>query len=133
MVWVRERGVLIAGDLVTLPIPAAADGYSSITGWLEAVEQVQAGNTDVVVPGHGAWEGGRQALSTTAALLRSIVDQVQAGRDRGATLSELEATVDVGSAVEHAALDARTLAALQALFVTPAVAIAFRELDEVGH
>jgi glyoxylase-like metal-dependent hydrolase (beta-lactamase superfamily II) len=48
----RERRVLAAGDLVTLPAPFLDTACPD--AWLRAVDRLQAQEFDVLVPGHGA-------------------------------------------------------------------------------
>ncbi len=53
-VWLFDPAsrVLVAGDLVTLPVPLFDTACSQ--GWLEALDRLQAQPFDLLVPGHGA-------------------------------------------------------------------------------
>lgn len=59
-VWILDRaaGVLIAGDLITLPAPFLDTACPA--GWSDALELLSALELEIVIPGHGAPMNGTQ-------------------------------------------------------------------------
>ena len=128
---VPERGVLIAGDLVTKPYPAAAEGFSSIVGWLSALDTLQSMDFDLLIPGHGDLvRDPREYLADLQGLMTSVVDQTRDGIERGSDAETIASDLDISAFADaHVPDDERQRAAFQAFFVQPAVAIAYRELN----
>ncbi|MFG2885294.1 MBL fold metallo-hydrolase [Streptomyces sp. NPDC048297] len=98
-VWVPERAVLFAGDVVWSGVtPYVLMG--SVSGSLEALERMRALGPRVVVPGHGP-VGGPELLDFTEAYLLMLRRLAVEGLRAGLTPLEAAARADLG---EFAAL-----------------------------
>jgi alkyl sulfatase BDS1-like metallo-beta-lactamase superfamily hydrolase len=98
--WVPDRKVLCCGDLFIWASPNAGNPqkvqrYPS--EWAAALRQMIALDAEVLLPGHGFLVAGadrvRQALTDTAELLESLVEQTLALMNQGARLDEIVHTV----------------------------------------
>ena len=70
VVWVPQRRVLIAGDLIfNQDIPFAMSG--SIGGWLEALERLRGLDAEMIVPGHGP-VCGPESINAVSSYLRFV-------------------------------------------------------------
>lgn len=94
--WVPERRVLCCGDLFIWASPNAGNPQKVQRyprEWAAALREMVALEPEVLLPGHGfpvlGAERVRQALSDTAELLDSLVDQALALMNAGARLDEL--------------------------------------------
>lgn len=77
----RER-VVVAGDILVHPLPYVYDGYP--TEWIATLDRISRLDVDVIVPGHGEVQRGRDHLLLVQDLLRSAVAQLDASlRRRG--------------------------------------------------
>ena len=54
VVWIPERRLLVAGDLVVAPTPYAT--YFNSPGMVKALTKLEAMNPAIVIPGHGPVE-----------------------------------------------------------------------------
>lgn len=127
-VRVVEPGVLLPGDLVTLPYPAAGEGFSSIRGWQEALAHLLELEFDFVVPGHGPVQDDRSYLQDLSTLMSELVEQVDAAKARGDAPETIAEQVDVTWWIDrHLRDDPRLRAGFQALFLNPAVQILLNE------
>ena len=98
IVWLPERRVLIAGDMIfNQGTPFALGG--SIRGWLEALETLRALDAETIVPGHGP-VCAAEAIDDVAAYLRFIQQTAQAGFDAGVGPLELARDTDLGRFAE---------------------------------
>jgi len=89
IVWIPERSVLFAGDLIfNGGTPFLLMG--SVAGAIEVLEQViRPLGAATIVPGHGPVFSGAEPIDATLDYLRFVLDV--AGRARAARLSPLEA------------------------------------------
>jgi len=119
-----DAGVLVVGDVVTLPYPAAADGFSSIRGWKAALEHILASDFRTLVPGHGAVQHDRTYVQDLLRLVSDIEAQVGRAVERGDTSEVIAEGLDVAWWTErHLGDDPRLQAGFSALFLSPAVQI----------
>ena len=94
VVWLPERKVVIAGDIVFhRGTPFALMG--SVAGWLEALDRVRALGAETVVPGHGP-VAGPEALDDVADYLRFVQGSAKAGFEAGASPLEVARELDLG-------------------------------------
>jgi alkyl sulfatase BDS1-like metallo-beta-lactamase superfamily hydrolase len=98
--WVPDKKVLCSGDLFIWASPNAGNPQKVQRyprEWAAALRQMVALGPEVLLPGHGFPILGagrvRQALSDTADLLDSLVDQTLALMNAGARLDEILHTV----------------------------------------
>lgn len=98
--WVPGRRVLCPGDLFIWATPNAGNPQKVQRyprEWAIALREMAALDAEVLLPGHGFPVVGaarvREALTDTAALLESLVDQTLALMNAGARLDEILHTV----------------------------------------
>ncbi len=94
VVFLREDGILAAGDLVGAPVPYAGTGF--IAEWVETLDRLRALRASVIVPGHGPVIRD----TTTVPLLASALLAVDSAARRGVADS-----VGVPKIVARTALD----------------------------
>ena len=94
VVWLPERKVVIAGDIVFhRGTPFALMG--SVAGWLEALDRVRALGAETIVPGHGP-VAGPEVLDDVADYLRFVQQSAKAGFEAGAAPLEVARELDLG-------------------------------------
>ena len=94
VVWLPERKVVIAGDIVFhRGTPFALMG--SVAGWLEALDRVRALGAETIVPGHGP-VAGPEVLDDVADYLRFVQRSAKAGFEAGAAPLEVARELDLG-------------------------------------
>jgi cyclase len=94
--YLPHERVLVAGDLLTHPVPYAFGGYPG--EWRRTLQAVAQLDIDVIVPGHGEVLRGKQHLLRVIDLLGSAIDQVTELVNRhgsAATLDEVTRRVDL--------------------------------------
>ncbi len=94
--WIPERKILVPGDLFIYAVPNAGNPQKVqryVSDWAEALEQMDALAPELMLCGHGLPIIGadriHEALSATAALLRSIEDQTLALMNKGWPLDRI--------------------------------------------
>ena len=93
-VWIPERRVLLAGDLLFHEgTPLAVAG--SIAGWLEALETIRALGAEMLVPGHGPL-GGPAMIDEVADYLRFVQATARQGVAAGVEPLALARETDLG-------------------------------------
>ena len=105
--WVPAHGVLCCGDLFIWASPNAGNPQKVQRyprEWAIALREMLERNPEVLLPGHGFPVLGadrvRQALTDTADLLASLVDQTLALMNEGARLDDIIHTVSVPAGLE---------------------------------
>jgi glyoxylase-like metal-dependent hydrolase (beta-lactamase superfamily II) len=98
IVYLPKEKILIAGDLLVLPIPYTFDGYPA--DWAETLRKMGLLDTEIIVPGHGPVQHDKAYLNLMTELLQSAVDQVrtrvrQIGHLGGRTLDDVKGAVDL--------------------------------------
>ncbi len=95
-VWMPERRVLCTGDLFIWASPNCGNPQKAQRfprEWAAALREMAALGPDMLLPGHGLPIMGRdravQALSETAELLETLVDQTIALMNEGASLDKV--------------------------------------------
>jgi len=92
--WLPGRGVLFTGDLVfNGGTPMLLQG--SVTGYLTALDRIQAYGASVLVPGHGR-PCGPQILDVLRRYAHFVLDAAVAARAAGLTPLEAAREVDLG-------------------------------------
>jgi cyclase len=94
VVFLPAERVLIAGDLVDVPAPAAAG--SDLGGWIAALGKLRALAPLLVVPGHGPLLAGDEAIRGLEQMLISTRAQTDSAVARGKTLEQALQSVDLG-------------------------------------
>jgi glyoxylase-like metal-dependent hydrolase (beta-lactamase superfamily II) len=77
VVFLREDGILAAGDLVGAPVPYAGTGF--IAEWAETLERLGAMRPRVIVPGHGPVIRDTTTVPLLARALREVDGAVRRG------------------------------------------------------
>lgn len=94
VVWLPERKVVIAGDIVFhRGTPFALMG--SVAGWLDALDRVRELGAETIVPGHGPI-AGPEVLDDVADYLRFVQGSAKAGFEAGAAPLEVARELDLG-------------------------------------
>lgn len=98
VVWLPERKVVIAGDIVFHKgTPFALMG--SVAGWLDALDRVRALGAETIIPGHGPI-AGPEVLDDVAAYLRFVQQSAKAAYDAGASPLDAARDLDLGRFAE---------------------------------
>jgi len=94
IVWLPERKVLFAGDVIfNGGAPFALMG--SIAGWLEALDVVRGLGLERMVPGHGP-VCGPEAIEAVDEYLRFVQEAAKRGFEAGASPLEVAQETDLG-------------------------------------
>jgi len=116
--------VVISGDMALTPVPFAF--FSSPRKWIDTLGRLSAMNPTTIVQGHGRVQTDPRFIADLQAMLRSIVEQVDAGLKEGLDLAALKSRVKLvppaGSVYEKA-----NAAALDQLFRIPAIESVVKE------
>ena len=116
--------IVIDGDMAITPMQFAF--FSSPRAWIATLDRLTALDAGIYVPGHGAVQRSPQFIRDLQAMLRSVVEQVDAGLEAGLDVEALKAQVKVAVPANsiYATASAR---ALDVLFRVPAIESAVRE------
>lgn len=88
----RER-IVATGDLLVHPVPFS---FGSFLGdWMGTLDRVRALDAAVIMPGHGALQRDTAYLESVRTLLDAMRRQMQAAVDRGLSLEEARAALDL--------------------------------------
>lgn len=93
-VYVPNANVVATGDLVTFPCPFPTTSYFS--GWIRALNAIEALHADVLIPGHGEVQHDAAYLGAVRALLTFTLDQARAAVRAGLSLEDTKKKVDFG-------------------------------------
>lgn len=97
-VWIEDRKVLFAGDLVFHGgTPFAL--FGSVSGTIEAMDRLESFGADVLVPGHGPvarGEGIASALDDQRRYLSFVQEQASVGMEAGRSPLEQARATDLG-------------------------------------
>ncbi|HTJ43201.1 MAG TPA: alkyl sulfatase dimerization domain-containing protein [Kofleriaceae bacterium] len=100
--WLPAQKAIITGDLFIWAAPNCGNPQKVqryVREWADALELMRARNAELLLPGHGPPIFGAarvaQALADTAALLRTIHDQVVALMNEGRRLDDVAASVRI--------------------------------------
>ncbi len=128
VVYLPDRKVLIAGDLVTYPFPAAAEAF--LSDWIDVLGQLEELSYDVLVPGHGPVISDQKYVRNLRELLTSVVTQVEKALAGGQSLEDTLALVNVNH-IRTRFVAAGTVEdrAFDRFFLRPAIESAYRELS----
>ena len=93
-VFIREDGILAAGDLVSWPIPYASP-LTFVGGWADALRSIQTLGARVIVPGHGEVIRDTVPVSRLIGVLTDIKRQADDAAKTGLTLEEFRKRLDL--------------------------------------
>jgi len=98
VVWIPERGVLFAGDMVfNGGTPMLLQG--SVTGYLQALARVRAIGASVIVPGHGK-PCGPEVFEALERYAKLVLTAAERGREAGLTPLETARELDLAEFAE---------------------------------
>ena len=83
--------IAITGDIAITPVPFGF--LSSPRAWIGTLDRLKALDASTIVPGHGPPQADKQFISDLQAMLRSVVEQVDAGLKAGLDVEGLKKTV----------------------------------------
>ncbi len=130
VVHLPEEDILIAGDLVTWPVPRL-DSASSPAALLETLQSLVALRPRVIIPGHGPVMRDLNYVRLVIRLLTSLKRQVWAAVERGETLEQVRKSLDLEPFRELFAGGSPVRGAIFEAFVAGSgVAAAYREATE---
>ncbi len=131
IVHLPDRNVLITGDLVTHPFPAAAEAF--LSDWIDVLGQLEELSFDLLVPGHGPVMNDRKYIRHLRELLTSVVTQVEKDFADGQSLEDTIASVNVDHMRERfVTAGTREDLAFDRFFLRPAIESAYRETAEIA-
>lgn len=126
VIWLPAERVLASGDLLVSTVPFMSVSFPR--GWLARLKEIDAMDPLVIIPGHGPVQHDRTWLNRHAALLTSLIAQVDQAITDGLTLDETRKRVNLDEFRAAYSHGDRFLADEFDYRVTePAVADAFRE------
>ena len=127
VVHVPARNVVVVGDLITAPVPAAAESFP--VEWVGVLDRLDALEWAQLVPGHGTVQGNRDYLHTVSALLQDLLAYVRTGVQASTEVDELVAAADFSNfRIRLVGDDARGAAMFQGFFVEPGIRSAYAQL-----
>jgi cyclase len=112
--YLPKEKILIAGDLVDLPLPNVYDGYPS--EWTHTLESLAQLDATTIVPGHGPILHDKTYIYLLRDFMQSAVDQVNEKLRQTApamfqTVDDVKGSVDLTSFRQRFAGDDKELAA----------------------
>jgi alkyl sulfatase BDS1-like metallo-beta-lactamase superfamily hydrolase len=101
-VWIPQRRIVAAGDLVIWAVPNAGNPQKVqryVGDWAETLERMSGLDAEILLTGHGFPVFGagriRQLLGDTARLLRTIEERTLALMNRGFTLDHIVHSIEL--------------------------------------
>lgn len=95
--WLPTERILFTGDLCTTRAQNnLADPGMTPDGWLHVLDQLAQMNPAIVIPGHGI-QGTVDSLHGQRAYLAAVYNGVRAGIEKGATVEQLQSSIDLSS------------------------------------
>jgi glyoxylase-like metal-dependent hydrolase (beta-lactamase superfamily II) len=96
---IPDAGVLLTGDLVTVPCPFPGTSYTS--DWIAALDRLKGVQAAHIVPGHGDVQHDYQFVDLTRELLAFTRDEARAAVRAGVPLDSLRKRIDFGPFIER--------------------------------
>ena len=94
-VYLPKEKILATGDLLVHPTPYAYG--SDIPSWIGVLKQLQALDTQIILPGHGPLLRDKAYLQLVTSLFESLLAQVTAAAKAGLSLEETRKKIDLES------------------------------------
>lgn len=92
-VFLPKEKILIAGDAVVHPVPYGFTKDPS--GWIATLKKAAQLDFEIMIPGHGDVQHGKQYINRLITLLETIAAQVKAGAEKGNTLEQVRKDLDI--------------------------------------
>jgi cyclase len=128
--YLPKEKILVAGDLVDLPLPNVYDGYPS--EWIQTLDSLAQMDAKTIVPGHGPVLHDKTYIYLLRDLMQSAVDQVNEKLRQTApamfqTVDDVKDSVDLTAFRQRFAGDDKDLAAAFDNVVARLVKLVFDE------
>ncbi len=128
IVFLPDEGVVVAGDLVTGPIPIVGGDQSFISDWAASLDRLLALPARVWIPGHGPVYRDSAQAKLLRDFLRAVDAHAASAIARGQSLDDARKTLDVAAFRTAMAGQDQALRVLFSSYGSgPALAAAFRE------
>ena len=128
-VYLPKEKILMAGDLLTAPVPFGADSHPR--SWIDSLKTLERLDVDVIIPGHGEAQRDKKYLQLVRESLESVTDQVHEALHRGMTLEETRKFVKFDTIrTKFTHDDANLNAEFDGNFATPIVRQVYDEATE---
>jgi glyoxylase-like metal-dependent hydrolase (beta-lactamase superfamily II) len=130
-VYLPKEKILITGDILVNPVPFAVGG-SYPQEWIQALQDLNALDVDIIIPGHGDAERDKTYLQQNLKLFQHVLADVKDSRAKGLTLEQTK-TALTNHAADYAAdlaLPERSLPAFKSYFLEVFVNRAYHELEK---
>jgi cyclase len=95
VVWLPADRVVASGDLLVSTVPFMSVSFPR--GWLARLKEIEALAPSAILPGHGPVQRDLTWLHRHKALLESLITQVDAALDKGLTLDQTRASVNLST------------------------------------
>jgi cyclase len=95
VVFLPKEQIAITGDLVVWPVPYVGSPQSHPRDWSNALQQILALHSKLIVPGHGPVLNDDSQLRNMARLFTSIAEQVSTAVKRGENLEQVRNSVQL--------------------------------------
>lgn len=113
-------GVIAVGDLLTEPVPAAAE--ADLRSWTNVLDSLGTLRETVLIPGHGEVQRDPDYLTAVNQLFRDVIDFVRVGIHAETSLDRIIETADFGGFRRRwIGEGSRENAMFQAFFLEPAI------------
>lgn len=89
--YLPKEKIVVTGDLLVNPVAFALGVYPS--GWLHALERIDALDSGLIVPGHGEPLRDKALLHTTIQVFRELLLQAKEARAKGLTAKQALAVI----------------------------------------
>ena len=91
LVYLPRERILLLGDLIVNPVTFALSSFP--TEWLRALERVDALDAATIVTGHGAPLTDKRLLHATMEVMRVLLREGKAAREKGMTADEAKEAI----------------------------------------
>ena len=128
--YLPKEKMLITGDILVNPVPFAVGG-SYPQEWIHTLQELNALDADIIIPGHGDAERDKTYLQQNLKLFQHVLADVKDSRAKGLTLEQTK-TALINHAVDYAAdlaLPERMLPEFKSYFLEVFVNRAYHELE----
>jgi cyclase len=128
--YLPKEKILITGDILVNPVPFAVGG-SYPQEWIHTLQELNALDVDIIIPGHGDAERDKTYLQQNLKLFQHVLADVKDSRAKGLTLEQTKTTL-INHAADYAAdlaLPERMLPEFKSYFLEVFVNRAYHELE----
>jgi glyoxylase-like metal-dependent hydrolase (beta-lactamase superfamily II) len=95
VVFCPQKRVVATGDMILGSLPFLADSFPK--EWPKTIDAVKALGFDQVACGHGRVQQGRQPMTAQRNYIEELAGRVEAGKQSGKSLSEIQKSIPVAS------------------------------------